>query len=265
MTVKAVKTASVSAEALEAAREKRRQAAREAFEKNAYQIRFSGKDDQGRYAWEVQNGEGQTYIVSLADGRYACTCPDFANRGAQLGLCKHTELVRLRREALKQAKAGGASGPSAPTPPTPNGRTDRAPEAPAAPQSTEDPEAVVVHWGKHKGKTLGQLAREAPGFIAWLAFKMEARSDEDRRLQEAARKVHDRLKLKAEKGEKKARGQSRGADPVAGFIAAAGIELLKELWKAQSGGRDLSDPAIQKALELRLQAIRRVAELLRQI
>jgi hypothetical protein len=259
-----VKTASVSAEALEAAREKRRQAAREAFEKNAYQIRFSGKDDQGRYAWEVQNGEGQTYIVSLADGRYACTCPDFANRGAQLGLCKHTELVRLRREALKQAKAGGASGPSAPTPPTPNGRT-RAPEAPAAPQSTEDPEAVVVHWGKHKGKTLGQLAREAPGFVAWLAFKMEPRSDEDRQLQEAARKVHDRLKAeKGEKGEKKAR-QSRSADPAAAFIAQAGIELLKELWKAQSGGRDLSDPAIQKALELRLQAIRRVAELLRQI
>jgi hypothetical protein len=259
-----VKTASVSAEALEAAREKRRQAAREAFEKNAYQIRFSGKDDQGRYAWEVQNGEGQTYIVSLADGRYACTCPDFANRGAQLGLCKHTELVRLRREALKQAKAGGASGPSAPTPPTPNGRT-RAPEAPAAPQSTEDPEAVVVHWGKHKGKTLGQLAREAPGFVAWLAFKMEPRSDEDRQLQEAARKVHDRLKgEKGEKGEKKAR-QSRSADPAAAFIAQAGIELLKELWKAQSGGRDLSDPAIQKALELRLQAIRRVAELLRQI
>jgi hypothetical protein len=240
-----VKTASVSAEALEAAREKRRQAAREAFEKNAYQIRFSGKDDQGRYAWEVQNGEGQTYIVSLADGRYACTCPDFANRGAQLGLCKHTELVRLRREALKQVKAGGASGPSAPTP---NGRTE-APEAPAAPQSTEDPEAVVVRWGKHKGKTLGQLAREAPGFVAWLAFKMEARSDEDRRLQEAARKVHD---LKAERGEKKARGQSRSADPAAAFIAQAGIELLKELWKAQSGGRDLSDPVIEKALELRV-------------
>jgi hypothetical protein len=204
--------------------------------------------------------------VSLADGRYACTCPDFANRGAQLGLCKHTELVRLRREALKQSKAGGASGPSAPTPPTPNGRTDRAPEAPAAPpQATQDPGEVVVHWGKHKGKTLSDLAREAPGFIAWLAFKMEARSDEDRRLQEAARKVHERLKLKAEKGEKKARGQSRSADPVAGFIAAAGIELLKEIWRAQGNGRDIEDPAIQKALELRLQAIRRVAELLRKI
>jgi hypothetical protein len=254
-----VKTASVSAEALEAAREKRRQAAREAFEKNAYQIRFSGKDDQGRYAWEVQNGEGQTYIVSLADGRYACTCPDFANRGAQLGLCKHTELVRLRREALKQAKAGGASGPSAPTP---NGRTE-APEAPAAPpQATQDPGEVVVHWGKHKGKTLSDLAREAPGFIAWLAFKMEARSDEDRRLQEAARKLHDRLK--AEKGEKKAR-QNRSADPAAAFIAQAGIELLKEIWRAQGNGRDIEDPAIQKALELRLRAIRLVAELLRQI
>jgi type IV secretory pathway VirB10-like protein len=182
-----------------------------------------------------------------------------------IGTCKHIEMIRALVRNSKPAQptkpaqpSQSASGPSAPTPPTPNGRTDRAPEAPAAPQSTEDPEAVVVHWGKHKGKTLSDLAREAPGFIAWLAFKMEPRSDEDRRLQEAARKVHDRLK-----GEKKAR-QSR-SDPAAAFIAQAGIELLKEIWRAQSSGRDIEDPAIQKAMELRVQAIRRVAELLRQI
>jgi type IV secretory pathway VirB10-like protein len=265
MTVKAV----LSREQIEAEVEARRKRAEEALASGKYRVQRIGKGQ-----WRVENGDGTAYTVAVQDGKPSCDCPDFRNRGSVIGTCKHIEMIRALVRNSKPAQPAkpaqpsqSASGPSAPTPPTPNGRTDRAPEAPAAPstpQSTEDPEAVAVHWGKHKGKTLGQLAREAPGFIAWLAFKMEARSDEDRRLQEAARKVHDRLKLKAEKGEKKAR-QSRGADPVAGFIAAAGIELLKELWKAQSGGRDLSDPVIEKALELRVQAIRRVAELLRQI
>lgn len=251
-----VKTASTTvSEAVEAAREKRRQAAREAFEKNAYQIRFSGKDDRGRYAWEVQNGEGQTYIVSLADGRYSCTCPDFANRGAQLGLCKHTELVRLRREALKQAKAGGQA-PKADVKP----ETDAGAPKPAN-GSTADPGDVIVHWGKHKGRKLSELAQEAPGFIAWLAFKMEAKSDQDRVLQEAARKIHDRIKA----ARKSQPGKGRAADPAAAFIASAGVELLREIWKAQANGRDLSDPVIKKAIEARIQAIRLVAGILREI
>ena len=259
MTAKAV----LSREQIEAEVEARRKRAEEALASGKYRVQRVGKGQ-----WRVENGGGTAYTVVVQDGKPSCDCPDFRNRGSVIGTCKHIEMIRALVRNSKPAQPAkpaqpsqSASGPSAPMP-TPNGRT-RAPEAPAAPQSTEDPEAVVVHWGKHKGKTLGQLAREAPGFVAWLAFKMEPRSDEDRRLQEAARKVHDRLK--AEKGEKKARGQSRSNDPVAGFIAAAGIELLKELWKAQSGGRDLSDPVIKKALELRLQAIRRVAELLRQI
>ena len=263
MTVKAV----LSREQIEAEVEARRKRAEEALASGRYRVQRVGKGQ-----WRVENGDGPAYTVAVVDGRAVCDCPDYKARGEALKTCKHVEMVRLHVKSARPAQpkpaqpSQSASGPSAPTPPTPNGRTDRAPEAPAAPpQATQDPGEVVVHWGKHKGKTLSDLAREAPGFIAWLAFKMEARSDEDRRLQEAARKVHERLKLKAEKGEKKARGQSRSADPVAGFIAAAGIELLKEIWRAQGNGRDIEDPAIQKALELRLQAIRRVAELLRQI
>jgi hypothetical protein len=223
--------------------------------------------------WTVTNGDGVAYNITVQDGKPVCDCPDYRNRGDAIGTCKHIEMVRLHAKRRR-------AQPASPAPSTPNGHEPKdVPEAsgaqpqpqpqPAQPaqaaptgEGLKDPEAVVVHWGKHKGKTLGQLAREAPGFIAWLAFKMEARSDEDRRLQEAARKVHDRLK--AEKGEKKARGQSR-ADPAAAFIAQAGIELLKEIWRAQGNGRDIEDPAIQKALELRVQAIRRVAELLRQM
>jgi hypothetical protein len=256
MTVKTV----LSREQIEAEVEARRKRAEEALASGKYRVQRVGKGQ-----WRVENGDGTAYTVAVQDGKPACDCPDFRNRGSVIGTCKHIEMIRALVRNSKPAQptkpaqpSQSASGPSAPTP---NGRTE-APEAPAPPQATQDPGEVVVHWGKHKGKTLSDLAREAPGFIAWLAFKMEARSDEDRRLQEAARKLHDRLK--AEKG-KKARGQSRSADPVAGFIAAAGIELLKELWKAQSGGRDLSDPVIEKALELRVQAIRRVAELLRQI
>ena len=261
MTVKTV----LSREQIEAEVEARRKRAEEALASGKYRVQRVGKGQ-----WRVENGDGTAYTVAVQDGKPACDCPDFQNRGSVIGTCKHIEMIRALVRNSKPAQptkpaqpSQSASGPSAPTPPTPNGRTDRAPEAPAAPpQATQDPGEVIVHWGKHKGKTLGQLAREAPGFVAWLAFKMEARSDEDRRLQEAARKVHDRLK--AEKGEKKAR-QSRSADPAAAFIAQAGIELLKEIWRAQGNGRDLSDPVIEKALELRVQAIRRVAELLRQI
>jgi len=260
MTVKAV----LSREQIEAEVEARRKRAEEALASGKYRVQRVGKGQ-----WRVENGDGTAYTVAVQDGKPACDCPDFRNRGSVIGTCKHIEMIRALVRNSKPAQptkpaqpSQSASGPSAPTPPMPNGRTE-APEAPAAPpQATQDPGEVVVHWGKHKGKTLSDLAREAPGFVAWLAFKMEPRSDEDRQLQEAARKVHDRLK--AEKGEKKAR-QNRSADPAAAFIAQAGIELLKEIWRAQGNGRDIEDPAIQKALELRLRAIRRVAELLRQI
>jgi hypothetical protein len=256
MTAKAV----LSREQIEAEVEARRKRAEEALASGKYRVQRVGKGQ-----WRVENGGGTAYTVAVQDGKPACNCPDFRNRGSVIGTCKHIEMIRalVRNSKPAQPKPAqpsqSASGPSAPTP---NGRTET-PEAPAAPpQATQDPGEVVVHWGKHKGKTLSDLAREAPGFIAWLAFKMEARSDEDRRLQEAARKLHDRLK--AEKGEKKAR-QNRSADPAAAFIAQAGIELLKEIWRAQGNGRDIEDPAIQRALELRVQAIRRVAELLRQM
>lgn len=37
--------------------------------------------------WSVQGSKGNTYTVSLADGRWACTCPGSTFRGA----CRHIE------------------------------------------------------------------------------------------------------------------------------------------------------------------------------
>lgn len=42
--------------------------------------------------WQVVNGEGKKYSVTLA----TCTCQDFADRGPTLGLrCKHIEAARI--------------------------------------------------------------------------------------------------------------------------------------------------------------------------
>ncbi len=37
--------------------------------------------------WEVQGSKGNTYTVSLLDGRWSCTCPGATFRGS----CKHIE------------------------------------------------------------------------------------------------------------------------------------------------------------------------------
>ena len=40
--------------------------------------------------WEVAGSKGNTYTVSLLDGRWSCTCPGATFRGA----CKHIESVK---------------------------------------------------------------------------------------------------------------------------------------------------------------------------
>jgi len=42
--------------------------------------------------WEVQGSRGNTYTVSLLDGRWACTCPGATFRGA----CRHIAQIRDR-------------------------------------------------------------------------------------------------------------------------------------------------------------------------
>jgi len=141
----------------------------------------------------------------------------------------------------------------------------KATEARDGAQAATDPESVVVHWGRHKGRTLGELAKQAPQFLAWMAFRMEVRSDEDRRLQQAARAVYDRVKAarKASGGKGGGKGGKGAADPLSAFLAQAAVELLKKIWSAQERGYHLEDRAVQKAIQIRLQAIRLVAEELR--
>lgn len=47
---------------------------------------------QGR-TWEVAGSKGNTYTVSLLDGRWSCTCPGATFRGA----CKHIENTKLEQ------------------------------------------------------------------------------------------------------------------------------------------------------------------------
>ena len=52
------------------------------------EFKFSSADS----GWQVVNGDGKQYAVSLT----TCTCPDFTDRGSSLGMrCKHIEAARI--------------------------------------------------------------------------------------------------------------------------------------------------------------------------
>lgn len=248
---------------VQAEMEARRKRAAEALQSGKYRVE---KIEKGR--WAVSNGEGITYHVTVKDGKVVCDCPDFQKRGNLVGTCKHIEMIRLSRSGGNAtASASAAQKASAPAPAPNPGKpasqpTPAAKPAPNGDSTVEDPGEVVVHWGQYRGKKLAEVANEAPGFIGWLAFRMEAKSPQDEALQKAARQVYDRIKAKQSR---KAKGARASSDPIAAFISAAGVELLREIWKAQSNGRNIEDPAMQAAIELRIQAIRLVAERLRQL
>jgi len=54
------------------------------------------------------------------------------------------------------------------------------------PNDGGSPEAVVVDFGKHKGKTLSQVQDEDSGYLRWLTDTFEPRSPSARRIQAAA-------------------------------------------------------------------------------
>ncbi|MEM2265381.1 MAG: SWIM zinc finger family protein [Candidatus Hadarchaeales archaeon] len=209
---------------LEQLLEIRRQRAEEALQGGQYTIKLKEKEPgKGTWVWEVRNGEGETYTITYTKngdaGTWACTCPDFQKHRIQGFRCKHTFMVEMVELSRKSRKT----------------------------QADTDPGAVVIHWGQHKGKTLSQIASEKPGFLAWLAFRMEPKTEEDRKLQEAARRVYEKKPKKGGKG-----------DPMAEFIALAGVELLRQVWKAQENGEKLDDPLLGRYIELRLEAIKLV-------
>ncbi|WP_322798307.1 SWIM zinc finger family protein [Thermoflexus sp.] len=231
----------------EKAIEERRKRAAEAIASGAYKVE---RLEKGK--WVVRNGD-RTYTVTVQDGKPVCGCPDFQKRGAELGTCKHIEMVKIVARSTKPASSQ-ASAPS-PASQTPNPAPAPTAQATAPAQAegpAEDPGGVVVHWGRHKGKTLAEVAQEAPGFLAWLAFKMEVRSDEDRKLQQAARRVYDRIKKKGQGGA--ARGKA--ANPAAELMRAAAIEIIREAWAAQANGH--SPEAIRTFVRMRLQVAQAV-------
>lgn len=194
--------------------------------------------------FEVKNGKNQSYFITIKDGSVSCTCPDFTNRG--LGLCKHIgalhhALGKLFTPQAKQAKTEAVPG-----------RTTE-----VKPEPTDDPAQVIIHWGKHKGRTLGEIAQENPGFVAWLAFKMQPKTPEDEKLQKAARRVHDSIKGQRRK-------QKAGkADPVmVQFLALAGIDVLHRVWQAQEK-RIIDDSSMAEFLERQMKAVKLVAQQLR--
>ncbi len=48
------------------------------------------------------------------------------------------------------------------------------------------PGQVVIHLGKHKGKTIGEVAATDKGYVGWLSAKFEPKNDDDQRLVLAA-------------------------------------------------------------------------------
>ena len=63
----------------------------------------------------------------------------------------------------------GAPPAELPKAPTPQPTAQTAPTAQPAPQSSGNPGDVVVGFGKHRGKTLGAILAEDPGYVKWLA------------------------------------------------------------------------------------------------
>jgi hypothetical protein len=48
------------------------------------------------------------YLITLGEKVAACTCPDYAENGAELGLCKHIVAARIVRRAASRVKTMGA-------------------------------------------------------------------------------------------------------------------------------------------------------------
>jgi len=140
--------------------------------------------------WTVTNGDGVAYNITVQDGKPVCDCPDYRNRGDAIGTCKHIEMVRLHAKRRR-------AQPASPAPSTPNGHEPSEPEEasgaqpqPAAPTGEGlDPVDPVVPFGRHRGKRLSQILAEAPDDLMWIVRKMEARSEADLALKEAAARL----------------------------------------------------------------------------
>lgn len=200
----------------------RRKRAEEALASASYKISQKGE------GWEVENGEGKKYTVKKNGETWHCTCEDFKKHQHLHGFrCKHTFMVEILSKDTQVLD--------------------------------QDPASVLVHWGKHKGKTLGELAKDAPDFIAWLSFRMEPRTEEDRKLQMAARKIYDALK-EARKNGKKNGKKASGDDYIATFLAQAGLEIFRQALATAMRGE-----ALEAFIAERMKVVVMVARALKEV
>ena len=139
----------------------------------------------------VINGEGRSYTIRWSEDRWQCSCPDFMNRGKANGWrCKHLLAYFLAERAGLVAEPSNGHEPSEPE--EASGAQPQPQPQPAQPdQAAPTGEGLdpVVPFGRHRGKRLSQILAEAPDDLMWIVRKMEARSEADLALKEAAARL----------------------------------------------------------------------------
>jgi len=150
--------------------------------------------------WTVTNGDGVAYNITVQDGKPVCDCPDYRNRGDAIGTCKHIEMVRLhaKRRRAQPASPAPSTSPNGHEPSKEASGEGQQPQPQPQPAQADqvaptgeglDPVDPVVPFGRHRGKRLSQILAEAPDDLMWIVRKMEARSEADLALKEAAARL----------------------------------------------------------------------------
>jgi len=138
----------------------------------------------GPHGWRVLNGQGKAYEVRNSDG-WSCSCPDFTHRNVR---CKHIFAAYLaQRAGLVQPASPNGHEPSEPE--EASGAQPQPQPQPAQAAPTGEGLDPVVPFGRHRGKRLSQILAEAPDDLMWIVRKMEARSEADLALKEAAARL----------------------------------------------------------------------------
>ena len=91
----------------------------------------------------------------------------------------------------------------------------------------EEARTAEIGFGKHSGKTMGQLADDDPGYLEWLANKFRPRNPGGRRLVAAARLIL---------GAEKARGEASSEAPKAAPEAEKPTDIKAESKAAPGNG-----------------------------
>ncbi len=87
--------------------------ARKALAAGVFHIQRRGNEGN-TLRWTLKNGGGREYTITYdrETQSFTCTCPDFQNRGEQVGTCKHIEAVKIweRQRRQSNGKTNGVNG-----------------------------------------------------------------------------------------------------------------------------------------------------------